>query len=95
MTARRWNNEAELAALIKARAKAGLEVRLSADTAYFVALKLEVVSKKPTFEELARAFCERTNCEAVCYRCNGKANALANAYGFSLPRRKVDPDAKR
>lgn len=86
MQGKRWSNEAELAALIKARAWARKSVVLSPDTALFVAIKMETAALKPTREEVARVFCDR-RCEKVCYLCSGKANLITQKYGHSLPPR--------
>lgn len=77
---RRWAGEADLAALILARANAGKRVTLSADTALFVGLKLMTASAKPTAAEVALMICD-SRCERPCYPCQGKANEIVRAYG--------------
>ncbi|ESZ63756.1 hypothetical protein X728_09035 [Mesorhizobium sp. L103C120A0] len=80
---RRWAGEAELAALIIARANAGKRVTLSPDTALFVGLKLMTASAKPTAAEVALMICD-SRCERPCYPCQGKANVIVAAYGQSV-----------
>lgn len=78
--ARRWTNEADLAALLIARGNANRRVALSPDTALFVGLKLLTVSAKPTAAEVALMICD-CKCEQPCYPCQGKANCIVRAYG--------------
>lgn len=85
MPARRWTNEAELADLILARARAGKGVTLEPDTAYFVGLKLQKVAEKPTHAAIVKVICGSLKCEAPCTACTAKANVIVDAYGFSLP----------
>lgn len=78
--AKRWTNEADLAALLIARGNARRRVVLAPDTAYFVGLKLMTASAKPTAAEVALMICD-SKCERPCYPCQGKANAIVRAYG--------------
>lgn len=78
--ARQWTNEVDLAALLIARANANRRVALSPHTAHFVGLKLLTASAKPTAAEVALMICD-SKCEAPCYPCQGKANAIVRAYG--------------
>lgn len=66
-----------------ARATAGRGVRLTADTAYFVGLKLMTASEKPTWKDIVAVLCD-SKCEAPCYPCGGKANIICRAYGQSV-----------
>ncbi|WP_353645726.1 hypothetical protein [Mesorhizobium sp. WSM2239] len=80
---RKWSNEAELAELIKVKAKRRQRVVLTPDTALFVALKMETASKKPTTAEVAMVICD-SKCETPCYLCTGKANIICRKYGHSI-----------
>lgn len=77
---RRWAGEAELAALILARANAHKRVTLSPDTAMFVGLKLMTAAAKPTAAEVALMICD-SKCKSPCYPCQGKANIIVRSYG--------------
>lgn len=76
-------NEKDLAARILAKAAAGRGVRLTADTAYFVGLKLMTASEKPTHADIVAVLCD-SKCERPCYPCSGKANMICRAYGQSV-----------
>lgn len=78
-----WKSEGELADLIMTRVKANKDVRLSAQTAHFVALKLYTADKKPTVREIVTVICD-SKCERPCYLCTGKANVIVRAYGHSV-----------
>jgi hypothetical protein len=78
-----WRNEAELAELLIARGYARKSVRLTADTALFVGLKLRLAAAKPTHAEIVRMVCDR-QCEKGCTTCVGKANVIVAAYGHSI-----------
>lgn len=86
MTGKKWSNEAELAELMLARARAGRNVVLSPDTALFVGVKLQTVAKKPTADAVARLLCN-LKCATICYRCRGMSNAVVREYGLSVPPR--------
>lgn len=62
---------------------AGKGVRLTADTAYFVGLKLMTASEKPTHREIVAVICD-SKCAHPCYPCSGKANIIVSAYGQSV-----------
>jgi hypothetical protein len=80
---RRWTSEKDLAAMLIVRGHEGRQVKLSADTALFVGLKLITVSEKPTRNEVARLLCS-CKCGDLCYACLGKANMIVNRYGHSI-----------
>jgi hypothetical protein len=81
---RLWKNEADLAELILRQVRSERRVVLTPNTAHFVALKLRDASKKPTIAEVIGMICER-KCPTPCNQCQGKANVIVRAYGFSLP----------
>lgn len=83
---RTWRTEADLAELLIVRSNQGKHVRLTAETAHFIGLKLMTVAAKPTRDEIARILCS-SKCERPCYACCGKANEIVRAYGHS-----VDPE---
>lgn len=78
--AKQWENEADLGALLIARANANRRVALSPHTAHFVGLKLLTASAKPTAAEVALMICDG-KCKAPCFPCQGKANVIVRAYG--------------
>lgn len=75
--------EKDLAARILVNARAGKGVRLTAETAYFVGLKLMTASEKPTLADIVAVICD-SKCERPCYPCTGKANVICRAYGQSV-----------
>lgn len=85
MEKRSWKSERELAERIIARATKGHQVTLTADTAYFVGLRLRRESRLPTREAIALLLCN-ANCEQSCYICTGKANQIVALYGCSIDK---------
>lgn len=88
---RAWENEKELADLIMERAKENKHVRLSPNTAQFLALKLYTASEKPTRDDIVKAICD-SRCDKPCYPCLGKANVIVRAYGHSIKSDRHCPD---
>lgn len=83
MKKRRWKTERELAEMIIAKSKGGQQVTLTAETAYFVGLRLRRESQLPTREAIALLLCS-ANCQQSCYICTGKANQIVAVYGCSI-----------
>ncbi len=83
MTKKAWKSERELAEMIIAKAKSGRQVTLTAETAYFVGLRLRRESQLPTREAIALLLCN-VKCEQSCYICTGKANEIVAVYGCSI-----------
>ena len=83
----RWTSLAELADLLEARARQGRPVRITADTARLIAIKLRTADAKPTRDDVALALCVgRVTCVRPCYDCAGKANIVVRVYGQSFRR---------
>lgn len=76
-------NEKDLAARILVNARAGKGVRLTADTAHFVGLKLMTASEKPSWTAIVAIICD-SKCSRPCYPCSGKANVICRAYGQTV-----------
>ena len=83
----RWTSLAELADLLEARARQGRPVRITADTARLIAIKLRTADAKPTRDDVALALCTvKVKCARPCFDCAGKANIVVRAYGQSFRR---------
>jgi hypothetical protein len=80
---RRWSNIEELANMILERGRSGNQVTLTADTALFIALKLQKVDSKPSRNDVARMLC-KGQCVDLCYLCTSKANEICAAYGSGM-----------
>lgn len=80
---RKWSSIEELANMILERGRSGNRVTLTAETAYFIGLKLQKVDAKPTRNEVARLLCGG-KCADLCYACISKANQICAAYGSGL-----------
>lgn len=83
-------NEKDIAARMLASARNGRGVRLTADTTYFVGLKLMTASEKPTHADIVAVLCD-SKCERPCYPCSGKANMICRAYGHSVTPSSWEP----
>ena len=85
--ARSWEDLADLARQMNAKADAGMQVVLKPDTAKLIAFHLSICHVKPTRDEVALLICRRSSreaCDQPCFECAGRANAVVNAYGFRL-----------
>jgi hypothetical protein len=94
MKERRWKTQRELAEMIIAKAKNGQQVTLTADTAYFVGLRLKRESKLPTRDAIALLLCG-ASCASSCYACTGKANKIVELYGCNIDEPSRPPGSDR
>lgn len=80
---RKWSSIEDLANMILERSSSGRSVTLTAETAYFIGLKLQHVDAKPSRDSVARLICN-ARCSDLCYVCTCKANEICAAYGSGL-----------